>query len=74
MSHGRADCRDPRCTRMTIEGETRCVGYHCAKCDRPSSMYGHCMAGRYVDGEFRAFKDGQVRFSCQPGFEEAEVE
>jgi hypothetical protein len=67
---GKEDCRDVRCTRM---GD-RCFGWHCAHCHAPSSYQGHLASGRYVNGEFRKFKDGEMWLSCQPGYEEAEFE
>lgn len=33
----RADCDDPRCTRLG----GRCVGFHCAHCGEPCSSQGH---------------------------------
>jgi hypothetical protein len=64
---GKEDCTDPRCTR---DGDGRCRGYHCHLCGASTSMYGHCVTGRYVDGNFRKFADGESAYSCQPGFED----
>jgi hypothetical protein len=70
---GKEGCRDPRCTRTGYNGPDdpgECIGYHCHLCGAPTSMYGHCVGGRYVDGAFRKFADGQTAFSCQPGFDD----
>jgi hypothetical protein len=69
---GKEGCQDPRCTRSSIgpDGIGECRGYHCHLCDAPTSMYGHCVTGRYVDGNFRKFADGESAYSCQPGFED----
>jgi hypothetical protein len=71
---GKPGCRDLRCTRRGSESESVCVGWHCCHCDEPSNYQGHLYSGRYVDGEFRPFKDGQMWLSCQPGYDEAELE
>lgn len=47
--------------------------YHCAQCGGVTGMYGHYNTGRFVDGKWRRFKDGEGRFRCKPGFEEAEL-
>jgi hypothetical protein len=66
-------CENPRCTR-NMRVPDRCFGWHCCHCDEPSSYQGHVCTGRYINGEFRRFKDGQIGLSCQPGFDEIEVE
>lgn len=43
---GKADCTDLRCRRMIGPDPAHpyppgCMGWHCAVCDEPSSMYGH---------------------------------
>lgn len=70
---GKEGCRDPRCTRHR-DVEDRCFGYHCPHCEGSTSMYGHYVSGRWIDGKLRKFKDGGGALSCQLGFEDIPIE
>ena len=47
---GHRDCTSLMCRRMGLVGP--CIGWHCAVCDQPSSMYGHaeCQARQDAPG------------------------
>jgi hypothetical protein len=40
---GKKDCTSPRCRRMFRPGEPPgpCLGWHCARCDKPCGPQGH---------------------------------
>jgi hypothetical protein len=69
---GKQGCTDPRCTRR--RGDASCFGWHCSRCHGPSSYQGHLAGGRMVDGTWRRFADGELRFSCGPDYLTARVE
>ena len=49
---GNPDCKSMMCTRSFPNKDNLkdsvCIGYHCANCGEPSSMYGHSSWGEFT--------------------------